>query len=233
MCAIAARRPAVSRNTVIAAITNDSESRPNEAPMPTVATNRPASGGPNRFASCIVDSTSAFAGAIASSSTVRGTSDRNAGMWIASTMPNAMPMSASCHSWTAAPKMSSAIAALRPARIRFEARSSERAGSRSESAPPTSSVTARGIWAASSTVPSASPEPVTWSTSQASATKWNWSPSSETVSPDQSSRKSRTASGCHSGSERTRPSAVAGAAVEAVTRGRSSRCRRRGRRSPR
>ena len=62
--------------------------------MPTVATNRPASGGPNRFASCIVDSTSAFAGAIASSSTVRGTSDRNAGMRIASTMPNAMPMSA-------------------------------------------------------------------------------------------------------------------------------------------
>ena len=46
-----------------------------------------------------------------------------------------------------------------------------------------------------STVPSATPEPVSWSVSQASATKWNWSPSSEMLSPLKTNRKSRSRSG--------------------------------------
>ena len=55
--------------------------------------------------------------------------------------------------------------------------------------------TARGIAAAISTVPSATPEPVSCSASQASAMKWNWSPMSEMVSPVNTRRKSGSLSG--------------------------------------
>ena len=50
-----------------------------------------------------------------------------------------------------------------------------------------------GSQRSSSTVPSARPEPVSWSASQVSATKWNWSPRTLIVSPVKRSRKSRIA----------------------------------------
>ena len=70
-----------------------------------------------------------------------------------------------------------------------------RGENRSAATPPTRTSTARGRPAISSTAPRARPEPVIWRVSQASATKWNWSPRSEIVSPVNRSRKSRPASG--------------------------------------
>ncbi len=73
-------------------------------------------------------------------------------------------------------------------RTRFETSMSVRGENRSLKAPPTSMKTARGMAAVMRTVPSARPEPVSCSASQASATKWNWSPSTLIVSPANTSR---------------------------------------------
>ena len=62
---------------------------------------------------------------------------------------------------------------------------------------------ARGTAIAISTAPSASPEPVSEITSHDSATKWNWSPTTEIASLAHSSRKSRASSARRNGSDRT------------------------------
>ena len=56
-------------------------------------------------------------------------------------------------------------------RIAFEPSISERGEIRSDMAPPTSMNSARGVAVVMRTVPSATPDPVSWSVSQASATK--------------------------------------------------------------
>ena len=73
-------------------------------------------------------------------------------------------------------------------RMAFETSISVRGEKRSLNAPPTRMKMARGMAAVMRTVPSASPDPVIWSASQASATKWNWSPSTLIVSPAKTSR---------------------------------------------
>ena len=62
-----------------------------------------------------------------------------------------------------------------------------------------------------STVPSTRPEPVSWMASHVSAKKWNWSPSTLTVSPAKSSRKSRTRNGRRSAGPVSSAALVAGA----------------------
>src|SRR6266550_3449477 len=80
-------------------------------------------------------------------------------------------------------------------RSAFELSISERGEMRSDMAPPTSMNSARGMAVVIRTVPSATPDPVSCSVSQAIATKWNWSPSREMLSPLNTNRKSRSRRG--------------------------------------
>ncbi len=105
--------------------------------------------------------------------------------------------------------------AITTARIAFELSIRLRGDHRSLSAPPSSMKAARGTAAVMSTVPSATPEPVSWSVNQARATKWKWSPTTEIVSPPKRSRKSRSRRGRSSAGPR---SSMAGEASGSATR---------------
>ena len=157
----------------------------------------------------------ALAGARRSAGTSRGMSVLIAGRKIASTVPNTTPTRASCQSWTCAPRTSAATIVVSVARMTFEASARSRGGMRSESTPPTSMNSARGMAAAIRIAPSANPDPVMPSTSHDSAMTLNWSPSSDTLSPNHTSRKSRPASGAKSG-DRASPGDRAGDDVDGV-----------------
>ena len=164
-------------------------------PVLMAAMTRPATAGPMSPDSCCMTWTSALAGGSSRSLTIMGTMVFSAGWKKASTTPKMTASTYSCHSSTWPLSTRKATSATTTARSAFEMIIRLRGETRSDIAPPSSMKTARGMAAAIRTVPSARPDPVSCSASQASAMKWNWSPISEMLSPAKMSRKSCNRSG--------------------------------------
>ena len=218
--------PERTSHSATAATANEAASMAKAAPTPMIATANPASAGPTVLTSCPVPCSIALAAARRAAGTRRGTSVLMAGRKTASTVPNRTPTSARCQTWIRAPITSPAMIVVRIARRTFDARARSRGDTRSESTPPSNMKTPRGMAAATRIAPSAKPEPVSPRTSHDRATMWNWSPSSDTLSPIQTNRKSRIASGATSGRRATRPNGRA-IASGLVIRSRSARRHRR------
>ena len=180
--------PDRTNQSITAAIANDAASTAKAAPTPTSATEKPAIAGPTVPTNWPVPCSTAFAAARRSIGTSRGTSVLIAGRKTASTVPNTTPAAARCHSSTRSPMTRPATMVVTTARRIFEARARSRGEMRSDSTPPTSRKAPRGMAAAMRMTPSAKPDPVSPSTSHASATVLNWSPSRETLSPSQTNR---------------------------------------------
>jgi len=177
-------------------------SNANAGPVPMAATTTPASAGPTRCMNWFVTWTSPLAAGRRSDGTSIGMMVLRAGKKRASTAPKITASTARCHSSARPDRTRMASVPTTTERRTFEPNIRERGEKRSVSAPPKTISAARGIAAATRTVPRASPEPVRANTSVASATKWNWSPRRETPSPAQSRRKSRSSTGPRIGTRR-------------------------------
>ena len=210
-----ATAPPVISATSAAAIANDAASTANAVPVPTMAIAKPATGGPAIDASCRVPWSRALADGRRSGPTARGRNACWAGRYAASTAPNSAPRAASTGIEARPVATSTAITATIAPRARWAASISVRGDRRSAMTPIGTSRIARGTPTAIRTVPRARPDPVSEITSHDRATKWNWSPRTDTASLAHRSRKSRMPVARQIGSARTRPADETSAVIRA------------------